>query len=92
MNVTGLIASLLNLYATLILIYVVLSWFVMTGAGAHGAVADLYRVLATFCEPYLGLFRRVIPPIMVGGGGLDLSPLLALLVLQFVARLIGGLG
>lgn len=35
-------------------------------------------------EPYLGLFRRVIPPI---GGTLDLSPLLAFFALQLLEKL-----
>lgn len=37
-------------------------------------------------DPYLNFFRRLIPPIGGGGGfGLDLSPMLGLLVL-FVAQ------
>jgi uncharacterized protein YggT (Ycf19 family) len=41
-------------------------------------------------EPYLGLFRRFIPPM----GAIDLSPIVAILVLQFggglIVRLIRG--
>jgi len=90
MNVPGLVASLLNLYAFLILVYVILSWFV---AGARsGALYDVYRALAAICEPYVGLFRRILPPVMIGSGGLDLSPLIALIVLQLVAGLFSRLG
>jgi YggT family protein len=35
--------------------------------------------LSTVCDPYLNLFRGVIPPL---GGTLDLSPILAFLVLN----------
>jgi uncharacterized protein YggT (Ycf19 family) len=35
-------------------------------------------------EPYLRLFRRMIPPL----GGFDLSPIIALIVLQLVYRVI----
>jgi uncharacterized protein YggT (Ycf19 family) len=45
-------------------------------------------VLASLCEPYLGLFRRFVPPIMIGAGGLDLSPVLAILVLEILAGVI----
>ena len=35
--------------------------------------------LATVCDPYLNLFRGIVPPL---GGTLDLSPILAFLVLN----------
>jgi len=89
-SVLGLIASLLNLYAFLILIYVILSWFV--AGGGVGGMYDVYRTLAAICEPYLSLFRRIVPPISLGSGGVDFSPLLALIVLQLVAGFIGGRG
>jgi uncharacterized protein YggT (Ycf19 family) len=38
-------------------------------------------------EPYLGIFRRMIPPI----GGFDLSPILALIVLQLVYQIIANI-
>jgi uncharacterized protein YggT (Ycf19 family) len=40
--------------------------------------------LRDVCEPYLGIFRRFIPPI----GPVDISPLVAILVLQIVGQLI----
>jgi YggT family protein len=84
MDVRGLFASLINLYSYLVLIYVVLSWLVM--ASPSGAVMDIYRALGAICEPYIGLFRRIIPPINLGSGGLDLSPLVGLLVLQILVN------
>jgi uncharacterized protein YggT (Ycf19 family) len=44
-------------------------------------------VLATIVEPYLGVFRRFIPAF----GGMDFSPLAAILVLQFVNVGLAGL-
>jgi YggT family protein len=79
----GLVASLLDLYGYLIVAYVILSWFVATNRS--GLMADVYRVLASICEPYVGLFRRLVPPIQTGSSALDLSPLIALVVLQIVA-------
>ncbi|MEX0961250.1 MAG: YggT family protein [Simkaniaceae bacterium] len=40
--------------------------------------------LSFYTEPFLNLFRRILPPI---GGRLDLSPILALLTLGFLKRL-----
>jgi len=86
----GLIARLLDLYGYLIIAYVIMSWFVTTNRS--GLLADIYRVLASVCEPYVGLFRRLLPPIAVGSAGLDLSPLVALVVLQIVASIVARLG
>lgn len=90
MGVGGLIASLLNLYGMFIVAYVVLSWIVM--ASRSSLVADIYRVLGSICEPYVGLFRRLLPPVAMGSAGLDLSPLIALIVLQVVAGFVRRLG
>jgi YggT family protein len=88
MAIGRFLSTFLNLYATILFVYIVMSWFVR---GTRGPVRDIYNVLATVCEPYLSLFRRVLPPIMVGSGGLDLSPLIGLFVLQLLARLVAGL-
>lgn len=77
----SLIISLSNAYTTVIFIYVLMSW-IPTNAGIVG---DIYRVLGKICDPYLNLFKRLIPPI---GGVVDITPIIALLVLQFVVRLI----
>ena len=79
------LATFLNLYATVIFVYIIMSWFV---SGSRGWVRDVYVGLATVCEPYLSIFRRLLPPIMVGSGGLDLSPLIGLFVLQLVANFV----
>ena len=82
---TNIIIALANAYTTVIFIYCIMSWLPNTETGVVGQV---YRALGTLCEPYLGLFRRFIPPI---GGMVDISPIVALLVLQFVVRLIVGI-
>ncbi len=79
--IKSLIVSLTNAYTTIIFIYVLMSWI----PTQTGIIADIYRVLGKICDPYLDLFRKFIPPI---GGMIDISPILALLVLQFVVRLI----
>ena len=85
------VLGLLRFYSMLILIYVILSWFPV---GRGGILTDVYRVLASVCEPYIGIFRRIVPVAGAGGAGVDFSPLVALLVLNFliqptVVRLIG---
>jgi uncharacterized protein YggT (Ycf19 family) len=86
MRLAALLVPIIDFYILLIIGYVLLGWLV--GPGTQGVIYDLYRVLASLCEPYLGLFRRFVPPIMIGAGGLDLSPVLAILVLEILAGVI----
>ncbi len=75
------ILRLVDFYGILIFAYVILSWF-----RPSGVIFDIYRTLAMVCEPYIGLFRRILPVAQVGGGGLDFSPFVAILVLQYLIR------
>lgn len=72
-----------NAYILAIFVYVVLSWFPLSGG-----LFSLYRWLAAICEPYIGLFRRVLPTAWMGRTGMDFSPMVAWLVLV-VIRWIG---
>lgn len=82
--ISALLISLTNAYTTVIFVYVLMSWI----PHESGIVGDVYNILGKLCDPYLDLFRRFIPPV---GGMLDISPIIALLVLQFVVRLIVGI-
>lgn len=75
MNLAQIVSSIGQFYGWLIIAYVLMSWFPISGV-----FADLYQVLGTVVEPYIGVFRRIIPPI----GAVDITPIVALLVLQFV--------
>ena len=76
-----LIVSLSDAYSMIIFVYVMLSWFPTD----RSILADINNVLARICDPYLNLFKRLIPPI---GGMVDVTPIVALLVLQFGVRLL----
>ena len=71
------IAAVGQFYGLLIFVYVLMSWFPM-----RGALYDIYKVVGSVTEPYLGLFRNLIPPI----GNFDFSPLVAYFVLQMVVN------
>lgn len=82
--ISALIIALCNAYTTIIFIYVLMSWI----PNPTGIIRNLYDVLGKLCDPYLDLFKRLIPPI---GGMVDITPIIALLVLQFVVRLVVGI-
>ena len=77
--VANIIIGILNFYTLAIFIYIILSWVPSNPEG--NVVEDLRNALATICEPYLSLFR-FIPPI---GGVLDISPILAIIVLELIS-------
>lgn len=73
-----------SVYGLLILIYIILSWVRLPYSIWLNRMQQFLRDVV---EPYLGLFRRLLPPL----GALDLSPIVAIFVLFLVERLIVGL-
>jgi uncharacterized protein YggT (Ycf19 family) len=80
-TLSGLVSAAATFYMYLVFAYVLLSWVPIR----EGFLLDAYRVLASLCEPYIGLFRRFVPVAQVGGAGIDFAPFVALIVLQ-IAR------
>ncbi len=79
-----IISLLFQIYEFLILIRVLLSWLTLTSYShfmGHPAVQFLIRVTDPVLEP----LRRLIPPI---GGAIDISPVVALILLEIVHRLL----
>lgn len=70
---------LFTLYTWFIIVRVVGSWF------PSFARHPLMRFIAFYVDPYLNLFRRIIPPI---GGVLDLSPMLAFFALVIAEKIV----
>ena len=67
-----ILCRLLDAYLIVMFARIILSWFpVEPGSG----IATVYGFLYSITEPVLGPIRRVIPPLGMGGMGLDLSPL-----------------
>jgi len=71
-SVLRLVALTLWFYTLALFVYVLLSWFGNRGANPMGSL------LGEIVEPLLRPARRLLPPI----GGLDLSPLIVILLLQ----------
>jgi YggT family protein len=78
LSIAELLTLLLNIFFFSILIQVVLSW--INPGGYNPAVSLLYSLN----EPLLRPARNLIPPI----GGLDLSPIVVMIVLQLATILI----
>lgn len=74
MIIYTIIDKLFMVYYIVLIIYILSSWF------PNFRGTPIGTLLEKLSEPYLSVFRRIIPPI----GGLDLSPILALFVLHYV--------
>jgi len=73
------IVRLAELYTILIIIRAIMSWF------SPDPYAYPYRLLISITEPVLGPLRRLIPI-----AGIDLSPIIAILLIRFLTGLLAG--
>ncbi|UOA09615.1 YggT family protein [Methylobacter sp. S3L5C] len=78
LSITQLISLLINVLVFAVFARALLSWI---NQGSFNAAAS---ILATLTEPLLDMCRKVIPSM----GGIDLSPLAALLLLQLAKMVI----
>lgn len=78
----GIIITAVNVafevYSYLIIIRILLSWV------RHNPYQPLIRFIYEVTEPYLNVFKRFIPPF----GAVDVSPIVAIFVLQILRNLV----
>lgn len=77
-SLIGVTALFLNIFFFAMIISVILSWVAPT---SHNPGAELVNQI---CEPVLAPFRRMLPNL----GGLDISPILAFMVLKLLDMLV----
>ena len=78
--ITQSVASFIKLYLLLLFVRVLLTWFPNVNW-----MRQPWTMLRQVTDPYLNLFRNLIPPIM---GQIDFTPILGFMVLQFLARVL----
>jgi len=85
-DVADYVAALFLVYLILIFIRILLSWVPRMPyyPWLRASVDFVHQVV----DPYLNIFRRVIPPLGGGGFAIDISPILATLVLIIVGRVV----
>jgi YggT family protein len=83
-----LIDTLFTAYWWVILLSVVLSWLVAFNIVnfSNPYVRQVAQVLRRLTEPVLGPVRRLLPDL----GGIDISPIIVLIAMEFLRRLIIG--
>jgi YggT family protein len=75
-------------YLICIFAYIITSWIPLP---YNVWLNRVQRFLYDVVDPYLRLFRRFLPQLSFGGLGLDLSPIVAIIVLYVAQRVIQGL-
>ena len=85
-DVAEFLSALLTVYTIILVAYIVINLLFSVGArpGYYRWLDSVLGFLRDVSEPYLAIFRRFIPPL----GPIDLSPMVAILVLQIVGGLI----
>jgi YggT family protein len=85
-EIAGYVSTIFLVYTLLIIAYILSSMFFAFGGRVPYSrwSSAVLGFLRDVCEPYLGFFRRFIPAL----GPIDLSPIVAIFVLNIIARII----
>ncbi len=85
-EIAGYLSTLIYVYTIIIFLYILSQWMFTLGVrpGYSRVFDSVLGFLRDVCEPYLRLFRRIVPMM----GPLDISPILAIVVLYLVNRIV----
>jgi YggT family protein len=85
-QIADFLSTLIYVYTLLIILYIVIQLLFSVGLRPPywRATDVVLGFLRDVCDPFLRLFRRLIPSF----GGLDLSPILAIITLQILNGLV----
>jgi uncharacterized protein YggT (Ycf19 family) len=88
-DIAGYVQTLVFVYTILIVAYILSSMFFQVGGRLpyNRGLNAVMTFLRDVCEPFLRIFRRVLPPL----GPLDLSPMVAIVVLNVVGAIVANL-
>jgi len=82
-DVAAFVSALFTVYIVLIFLRILLSW--IPRMPYNRALRAVVGFINETTDPYLNIFRRMLPPVRAGGMGLDLSPMVGVIVL-FIAQ------
>lgn len=85
-DVASYLSTLINVYVLLIILYIIVQLLFSVGLRPpySRALDAVMRFLHDVCEPFLRIFRRIVPQL----GPIDISPILAIIVLQVINSLV----
>ena len=88
-EIANYLSAVITVYVILIIAYILSSLFFSFGGRVPYSrwSSAILGFLRDVCEPFLSLFRRFIPPL----GPLDLSPMVAIIVLNIAGAIVANL-
>jgi YggT family protein len=85
-DVADYVYTLTLVYLVLIFIRIIMSW--IPRIPYNRFLSGVLKFVSDVTDPYLNLFRRFLPPVRLGPGALDLSPIVATFVLLIVSGIV----
>jgi YggT family protein len=87
-DIADYVDALFLVYLILIFARILLSW--IPRIPYNPVLSTVINFIQEVTDPYLRIFRRIIPPLGGGGFALDLSPIIAIFVLIIVRSIVVG--
>ncbi|MGK7907352.1 MAG: YggT family protein [Synechococcus sp.] len=79
-ELVGILSQTLSIYSLMLIVRVLLTWFPNVDWSN-----PIFSTLRQLTDPYLNIFRSIIPSF----GGMDFSPMLAIIALSFIQQALG---
>ena len=83
--IARILVDLIQVYIVVLFVRIILTWF---PTDPWSGLGRFERALGRVTDPVLAPIRRVLPPLRVGGGGIDLSPIVLLVALEVLVSIL----
>ena len=87
-DIASYVDALFLVYIILIFARILLSW--IPRMPYNPTLSAIVKFIHEVTDPYLNLFRRILPPVGCGGFALDLSPIIGVFVLLILRAIVVG--
>ena len=88
-DVAAYVNALFIVFIILIFVRILLSW--VPRVPDNQALRAVIQFVHETTDPYLNIFRRLLPPVGAGGMALDLSPMVGIFLLIVLQAIVVGL-
>jgi YggT family protein len=88
-DIADYVETLALVYLVLIFIRIIMSW--IPRIPYNRFLSGALKFVSDVTDPYLNLFRRFLPPVRLGAGALDLSPIVATFVLIILSGIVANI-
>jgi YggT family protein len=88
-DLAAYVSALFTVYIVLIFIRILISW--IPRLPQNTALLAVVKFAQQTTDPYLNIFRRILPPVGGSGLALDLSPMIGLILLLIAQSVIVGI-